>query len=131
MQYPHSVHQFTNAYYTYRSPHTGSWRIRIERNFEGPGIKFYEDLPDEFGFLIPTIQKINEVMQQPTSYQDYLVNLSCLCFWIPWHISKSSQQLAFKRADEILMQENAKLEKKRWTLVSKTVGLFLEFEYLE
>eukprot|EP00835_Amoeboradix_gromovi_P000161 NODE_5_length_49639_cov_0.484336.p23 type:complete len:129 gc:universal NODE_5_length_49639_cov_0.484336:18160-18546(+) len=124
-------HQFTNKYYTYRSPQTGTWRIRIERNFEEPGIKYYDELPEEYGFMIPTIQKINRVMCEQYSWRDYLANSSCLCCWIPWHLSKSSQESAFKQSDAILSEENSKSLKNKWTLLSDTAGLFLEFEYLD
>ena len=125
------LHVFTNSYYTYRSPHTGTWRIRIERNYENPGIKFYEDLPEEYQFMIPTIQKINQIMDHSTTIQDYMMNMSCLLCWIPWHLSKSSQQKAFKEADAFLKNENSKMEKRQWTMLTKCVGLFLEYEYLE
>eukprot|EP00834_Sanchytrium_tribonematis_P008274 NODE_922_length_3046_cov_1.304377.p4 type:complete len:127 gc:universal NODE_922_length_3046_cov_1.304377:2174-1794(-) len=124
-------HVFTNSYYTYRHPKKGTWRIRIERDYREPGIKFHTELPEEYAFMIPIVTKVNELMVRHYKLQDYIMNLSCLCFWIPWHLSHSSLEEKYHQVDVILKQENEKLEKRRWTLLTQTMGLFLEFEYLE
>ena len=122
-------HFFSESCYSYKNPQSGTWRIRIERDYTQKGLVFYDKLPEEYAFMVPIIHKINEIVMGKRRYYDYIRHMSCLCCWIPWHLNKSSLERKYKQADDYLEEINKQMNKNRWTSLIHTSGLYLEYEY--